>query len=251
MLTGLLTCHACKSSVVLLQCLVMQCCRAEPAWMKPAKHVRVGTLVRAHPLHVRVVFLFLTNKVDALPARQSWQRRRARMCARWRGSISFRTRWMPLVRCAAVSAAQQVSVQGPMSVAGGKHQFQVDVAHGASLLSTPPLSAIAVCTHPRSCHHHACAAACRSLAFALILWVGGEHSNSCFLHHPMPVASPVLSKQWQAGTYGARLERVVAARAAVEQRLHKRLDLLDGYARVVNMVEIEARPCDLALHLTL
>ena len=34
---------------------------------------------------------------------------------------------------------------------------------------------------------------------------------------------------------------MVAARAAVEQRLHKRLDLLDGYARVVNMVEIEAR----------
>ena len=38
---------------------------------------------------------------------------------------------------------------------------------------------------------------------------------------------------------------MVAARAAVEQRLHKRLDLLDGYARVVNMVEIEARPRDL------
>lgn len=45
----------------------------------------------------------------------------------------------------------------------------------------------------------------------------------------------------QAGAYGARLERVVAARAAVEQRLHKRLDLLDGYARVVNMIEIEVR----------
>jgi hypothetical protein len=45
----------------------------------------------------------------------------------------------------------------------------------------------------------------------------------------------------QAEAYGARLKRVVAARAAVEQRLHKRLDLLDGYARVVNMIEIEAR----------
>ena len=44
----------------------------------------------------------------------------------------------------------------------------------------------------------------------------------------------------QAEAYGARLERVVAARSAVEQRLHKRLDLLDGYARVVNMIEIEA-----------
>ena len=46
---------------------------------------------------------------------------------------------------------------------------------------------------------------------------------------------------WQAGAYGARLERVVTARAAVEQRLHKRLDLMDGYARVVNMIEIEVR----------
>ena len=45
----------------------------------------------------------------------------------------------------------------------------------------------------------------------------------------------------QAEAYGARLQRVVAARGAVEQRLHKRLDLLDGYARVVNMIEIEAR----------
>ena len=42
-----------------------------------------------------------------------------------------------------------------------------------------------------------------------------------------------------AGAYDARLERVLAARAAVEQRLLKRLDLIDGFARVVNMIEIE------------
>lgn len=43
-----------------------------------------------------------------------------------------------------------------------------------------------------------------------------------------------------AGAYDARLERVLAARGAVEERLLKRLDLIDGFARVVNMIEIEA-----------
>lgn len=42
-----------------------------------------------------------------------------------------------------------------------------------------------------------------------------------------------------AGVYDARLARVRAARAAVEERLGKRLDLIDGFARVVNMIEIE------------
>ena len=46
----------------------------------------------------------------------------------------------------------------------------------------------------------------------------------------------------RAGAYDARLERVLAARAAVEERLLKRLDLIDGYARVINMIEIEVRP---------
>eukprot|EP00877_Chromochloris_zofingiensis_P002415 jgi/Chrzof1/12174/Cz06g23240.t1 len=39
--------------------------------------------------------------------------------------------------------------------------------------------------------------------------------------------------------YEARIERVAVARAGVEQRLSKRLELLDGYARVMNMIEIE------------
>lgn len=39
--------------------------------------------------------------------------------------------------------------------------------------------------------------------------------------------------------YEARIERVSAVAAAIEQRLSKRLELLDGYARVMNMIEIE------------
>lgn len=42
-------------------------------------------------------------------------------------------------------------------------------------------------------------------------------------------------------TYGARMERVAAARANIEERLSKKLQLLDGYARVMNMIEIEVR----------
>ncbi len=70
-------------------------------------------------------------------------------------------------------------------------------------------------------------------------WVATNIAPSNMVPYGTRVISPVIDGQ--AGTYGARLERVVAARAAVEQRLHKRLDLLDGYARVVNMVEIEVR----------
>lgn len=39
--------------------------------------------------------------------------------------------------------------------------------------------------------------------------------------------------------YSARLERVAAAKSAIELRVSKRLELLDSYARVINMIEIE------------
>jgi hypothetical protein len=39
--------------------------------------------------------------------------------------------------------------------------------------------------------------------------------------------------------YEARMSRVAAAAAGIEERLAKRLELLDGYARVMNMIEIE------------
>eukprot|EP00879_Flechtneria_rotunda_P008358 GHRR01008755.1.p2 GENE.GHRR01008755.1~~GHRR01008755.1.p2 ORF type:complete len:567 (+),score=195.61 GHRR01008755.1:328-2028(+) len=39
--------------------------------------------------------------------------------------------------------------------------------------------------------------------------------------------------------YQARLDRVAAAAAGIEERLSKRLKLLDGYTRVINMIEIE------------
>jgi hypothetical protein len=43
-----------------------------------------------------------------------------------------------------------------------------------------------------------------------------------------------------AGTaYEARIGRVVAVAGSIEERLAKRLELLDGYARVMNMIEIE------------
>eukprot|EP00882_Tetradesmus_deserticola_P018748 GHRQ01020134.1.p1 GENE.GHRQ01020134.1~~GHRQ01020134.1.p1 ORF type:complete len:191 (+),score=85.08 GHRQ01020134.1:70-573(+) len=40
-------------------------------------------------------------------------------------------------------------------------------------------------------------------------------------------------------TYEARISRVVAVASSIEERLAKRLELLDGYARVMNMIEIE------------
>ena len=43
----------------------------------------------------------------------------------------------------------------------------------------------------------------------------------------------------QGSAYEARIERVCVVAAGVEQRLAKRLELLDGYARVMNMIEIE------------
>ncbi|WIA17196.1 hypothetical protein OEZ85_014079 [Tetradesmus obliquus] len=39
--------------------------------------------------------------------------------------------------------------------------------------------------------------------------------------------------------YEARIGRVVAVASSIEERLSKRLELLDGYARVMNMIEIE------------
>jgi len=42
-----------------------------------------------------------------------------------------------------------------------------------------------------------------------------------------------------ATSYDARLERVTATRAAIEARLGKRIEAIDAYARVLNMIEIE------------
>jgi hypothetical protein len=41
------------------------------------------------------------------------------------------------------------------------------------------------------------------------------------------------------GAYEARLERVAEARLGLEQRLQKRIELVDAYARVIAMIEIE------------
>lgn len=48
-----------------------------------------------------------------------------------------------------------------------------------------------------------------------------------------------LSAGGGSGTYAARIGRVETARRGVEERLASRLELLDGYARVMNMIEIE------------
>lgn len=42
-----------------------------------------------------------------------------------------------------------------------------------------------------------------------------------------------------ASAYEARIGRVAAVAEGIQQRLGKRLELLDGYARVMNMIEIE------------
>ncbi|KAF5840558.1 hypothetical protein DUNSADRAFT_16356 [Dunaliella salina] len=61
----------------------------------------------------------------------------------------------------------------------------------------------------------------------------------------------VLARLWQlqnkmqsvgtmmSASYGARMERVITARSNIEQRLAKKLELLEGYGRVMNMIEIE------------
>jgi len=61
----------------------------------------------------------------------------------------------------------------------------------------------------------------------------------------------VLARLWQlqnkmqsvgasmSASYGARMERVITARSNIEQRLSKKLELLEGYGRVMNMIEIE------------
>lgn len=43
----------------------------------------------------------------------------------------------------------------------------------------------------------------------------------------------------QGSSYEARMQRVAAVAGGIEGRLAKRLELLDGYARVMNMIEIE------------
>jgi len=60
----------------------------------------------------------------------------------------------------------------------------------------------------------------------------------------------VLARLWQlenkmasvsqaSTAYSARMERVAAARTNIEERLSKKLELLDGYGKVMNMIEIE------------
>ncbi len=60
----------------------------------------------------------------------------------------------------------------------------------------------------------------------------------------------VLARLWQlqakmgavagaAGTYDARMERVSEARIAIELRLAKRIEMVDAYAKVISMIEIE------------
>jgi hypothetical protein len=60
----------------------------------------------------------------------------------------------------------------------------------------------------------------------------------------------VLARLWQLqakmgaiagtnGTYDARMERVSEARVAIEQRLAKRIEMVDAYAKVISMIEIE------------
>eukprot|EP00967_Tisochrysis_lutea_P013441 scaffold15034_cov24-Tisochrysis_lutea.AAC.2 len=54
-----------------------------------------------------------------------------------------------------------------------------------------------------------------------------------------------------SASYGARMERVITARSNIEQRLSKKLELLEGYGRVMNMIEIEVRQgfcAELRLH---
>ncbi|CAL5228093.1 g11163 [Coccomyxa viridis] len=59
----------------------------------------------------------------------------------------------------------------------------------------------------------------------------------------------VLARMWQlqnkmesvgsGASYGARIERAASAISGLELRLSKHLELLDGYSRVANMIEIE------------
>ncbi|KAL4420877.1 hypothetical protein ABPG77_002836 [Micractinium sp. CCAP 211/92] len=59
----------------------------------------------------------------------------------------------------------------------------------------------------------------------------------------------MLARLWQLqskmaavggdGAYNARLDRVAAARVGLEQRLQRRIELVDQYARVIAMIEIE------------
>lgn len=77
--------------------------------------------------------------------------------------------------------------------------------------------------------------------------------SSAYVHVTAQEASDdvhTLARLWQlqqkmqsvdgsTSSYEARMGRVAAAVAGIEQRLSKRLELLDGYARVMNMIEIE------------
>ncbi|GBF93654.1 hypothetical protein Rsub_06757 [Raphidocelis subcapitata] len=52
-------------------------------------------------------------------------------------------------------------------------------------------------------------------------------------------AGPSAPAAAAGGTYAARIGRVEAARRGVEERLASRLELIEGYARVMDMIEIE------------
>ena len=60
----------------------------------------------------------------------------------------------------------------------------------------------------------------------------------------------VLARLWQlqakmgavsggGGTYDARMERISETRTAIESRLRKRIEMVDAYAKVISMIEIE------------
>ncbi|KAG2493008.1 hypothetical protein HYH03_008672 [Edaphochlamys debaryana] len=54
-----------------------------------------------------------------------------------------------------------------------------------------------------------------------------------------PPSAGVGSAGSSGAAYEARIGRVTRARANIEQRLARRIELLDGYSRVMNMIEIE------------
>jgi hypothetical protein len=64
---------------------------------------------------------------------------------------------------------------------------------------------------------------------------GAAAAAAAALAAPASSSSPPSSSL----AYGARIGRVAQARSEIEQRLARRLELLDGYARVMAMIEIE------------
>jgi hypothetical protein len=76
--------------------------------------------------------------------------------------------------------------------------------------------------------------------------VGGSSSSSSpgggaalASAEPAALAASSSSSSSSSLAYGARIGRVAQARAEIESRLARRLELLDGYARVMAMIEIE------------